>query len=266
VKRIALLAWCFAGAMGGAQAQDTTDTLRVCADPDNMPYSREDGSGFENRIAELLAQDMHVPLRYAWLPDRRGFVRKTLGAQLCDVIIGVPVGFERTGVTQPYYRSRYAIVQRADAAPVTSLDDPRLAGMRIGVQLIGNDAAASPPAMVLARRGIVRGIEGFPLAGETPAAQRAVEAIARGDIDAAILWGPQAGWYASQAAVPMQVTVLQAPPDAGDQPFEFAIGMGVRRPDKALRARLDDFIRRRQPDIDRILAAYAVPRADGGRP
>src|SRR3954468_7316349 len=82
-----------------------TKTLRVCADPDNLPYSHQDGSGFENRIARLVAHELKLPLSYEWLPDRRGFVRKTLGARLCDVIIGVPVEFERTVATQPYYRS-----------------------------------------------------------------------------------------------------------------------------------------------------------------
>jgi mxaJ protein len=253
VKRLAalLLALC---ALPGFAA----DSLRVCADPDNLPYSREDGSGFENRIAQLLADDMKVPLAYAWLPDRRGFVRKTLGAQLCDVIIGVPAGFERAATTQPYYHSSYVLVERAgDAPPIRTLADPRLAALRIGVQLIGNDLAASPPGELLARHGHTQNVLGFPLAGDEPSAQRAVEAIARGEIDAAVLWGPQAAYFARRAAVPLRVTQLDAPADAH---FDFAIAMGVRRGDPALRERLDDFIRRRQGDIDRILADYGVPR------
>ena len=242
-------------------AHAAPDALRVCADPDNLPYSRQDGSGFENRIAQLLADDMHVPLSYAWLPDRRGFVRKTLGAQLCDVIIGVPVQFERAATTHPYYRSAYVIVERAgDAPPVRSLRDPRLAGMRIGVQLIGNDMAASPPGEVLAREGHTQNVRGFPLAGEAPSAQRAVDAIARGEIDAAVLWGPQAAYFAKRAPLPLRVNALDA---AADAHFDFAIAMGVRRGDKELRAQLDDFVSRRQGDIDRILAEYDVPRAPG---
>src|SRR5205085_2322736 len=191
------------------------DTLRVCADPDNLPYSREDGSGFENRIAQLLADDMKLPLAYAWLPDRRGFVRKTLGAQLCDVIIGVPAGFERAATTQPYYHSAYVLVERAgDAPPIHTLADPRLSALRIGVQLIGNDLAASPPGELLARHGHTRNVRGFPLAGDEPSAQRAVDAIARGEIDAAVLWGPQAAYFARRAAVPLRVTRLDAPADA----------------------------------------------------
>ena len=235
--------------------------LRVCADPDNLPYSHQDGSGFENRIARLLAADLKLPLSYEWLPDRRGFVRKTLGARLCDVIIGVPVGFERAATTQPYYRSTYVLIERAGgAAAIRSFDDPRLARMRIGVQLIGNDLAASPPGHALARHGHTANVLGYPVPGEEPAAARAVSAVARGELDGALLWGPQAGYFASRAPVPMRVSVVPQPPDMAAFPFEYSIAMGVRRGDPQLRELLNDFIRRRQPDIDRILADYAVPR------
>jgi mxaJ protein len=241
-----------------------TEALRVCADPDNLPYSRTDGSGFENRIAQLIADDMKRPLAYEWLPDRRGFVRKTLGSQLCDVIMGVPAGFERTATTTAYYRSAYVFVERAtDAPPVQSFDDARLARMRIGVQLIGNDLAASPPGAMLARHGHIDNVRGYPLAGEQPSAERAIDAIGRGEIDAAVLWGPQAAYFAQRSPVPLRVTLVNVPPGAH---FDFAIAMGVRRGDAQLRAELDDVIRRRQPDIDRILASYGVPRVQEGRP
>jgi len=233
------------------------EPLRVCADPDNLPYSRSDGSGFENRIAQLVADDFGQPLAYEWLPDRRGFVRKTLGSGKCDLIVGVPADFERTANTQPYYRSSYVFIERESGAPpVRSFDDPRLARMRIGVQLIGNDLAASPPGALLAQHGYTRNVHGFPLAGEQPSAQRAVDAIARGELDAAVLWGPQAGYFAHHASVPMRVTRLPAP---GDAHFDFAIAMGVRHGNAALRDRLDDLIRRRHAEIDRILADYDVP-------
>jgi mxaJ protein len=234
--------------------------LRVCADPDNLPYSRADGSGFENRIAQLIADDFRQPLAYEWLPDVRGFVRKTLDAGKCDLLVGVPADFERTANTHPYYRSGYVFVERASAAPpVRSFDDPRLAQMRIGVQLIGNDLAASPPGGLLAQRGYTRNVRGFPLVGERPSAQRAIDAIVRGEIDAAVLWGPQAGYFARRAAVPLRVARLPAPAEAH---FDFAIAMGVRRGDGALRDKLDDLVRRRQGDIDRILADYDVPRVE----
>jgi mxaJ protein len=261
VKRILLAALLFlAGACTQAFA---ADALRVCADPDNLPYSRADGSGFENRIAQLVAADLGRPLEYAWLPDVRGFVRKTLGAQLCDVIVGVPAHFERTANTRPYYRSSYVVVQRASDAPLRSFDDPRLATMRIGVQLIGNDLAASPPGGLLARHGYIQNVRGYPVVGDEPSALRAVAAIERGEIDAAVLWGPQAGYFARRASVPLRVTTLPAPADAR---FDFAIAMGVRRGDKALQEQLDDVIRRRRADIARILAEYGVPQLSEGVP
>lgn len=264
MKRTARWLACCAAvllAAGTVHAQPARpQLLRVCADPDNLPFSREDGSGFENRIAALAAQELHVPLTYDWLPDRRGFVRKTMGADLCDVIIGVPVQFERTLNTLPYYRSSYVWVERrSDGIQPASFEDPRLAQRRIGVQLIGNDMAASPPGYALAQRGLVRNVVGFPVVGERPSAQRMVDALATGSIDGALVWGPQAGWFAAHSPVPLRVVQLPAPPDLKGQPFEFAIAMGVRRGDDALRRTLDDFIRRRQGDIDRILAEYDVP-------
>jgi mxaJ protein len=234
--------------------------LRVCADPDNLPYSHENGSGFENRIAQLAADDLGLPLRYEWLPDRRGFVRKTLGARLCDVIIGVPVGFERAATTQSYYRSSYVWVTPVATAALPSFDEPRIRQMRIGVQLIGNDMVASPPGYALARHGATDNVVGFPVPGDEPAAARMVSAVARGQLDAALIWGPQAGYFASRSAKPMRVVPALAPADLPGQPFDFAIAMGVRRGDEALREALNGFIGRRRADIARILADYAVPR------
>ena len=245
-----------------AQAQALPPALRVCADPDNLPYSHEDGSGFENRIARLIAEDFGVPLEFAWLPDRRGFVRKTMGAGLCEVIIGVPAEFERTLTTRPYYRSSYVLLQRAgDAEPPRAFSDPRLRQWRIGVQLPGDDFAATPPGHALAQAGATRNVVGFPIAGVQPAGARIVQAIARGELDAAFVWGPQAGWYARRAGLPLRLDYVPPPPGLQGQPFSFAIAIGVKRGEPALRDRLDDFIARRQADIDRILAAYGVPRA-----
>lgn len=259
----ALLA--MAAAPRAAEPQQRREALRVCADPDNLPYSNEHGAGFENRIAQLVADDLKLPLAYEWLPDRRGFVRKTLGAHLCDVIIGVPADFERTLNTRPYYRSSYVLLLRAgDAAPIASFDDPRLARMRIGVQLIGNDLAASPPGYALARHGHITNVRGFAMAGEQTPAARMVAALARGELDAALLWGPQAGYFAQRATVPMHMRVMHAPADLAGQPFEFSIAMGVSRGDEALRRTLDDVIRRRRADIDGILAEYGVPLLDEG--
>jgi quinoprotein dehydrogenase-associated probable ABC transporter substrate-binding protein len=241
-----------------------TDVLRVCADPDNLPYSHQDGSGFEDRIARVLAQELGVQLQYAWLPDRRGFVRKTLGAGLCDVVVGVPAGFERAQLTAPYYRSGYVWVQRADAGPPpASFDDPRLRSLRIGVQLIGDDLAASPPGWALARHVPGARVVGYPIPGEQPAAQRMVAALAAGELDGAFVWGPQAGYFADRAAVPMRIARVAPPPDLPpDQTFEFDIALGVRRGDDALRQRLAQALERRRGDIDAILAQYRVPRLE----
>jgi mxaJ protein len=252
-------------AVSAAGAQ--TQALRVCADPDNLPYSHEDRSGFENRIAELIASDFGVPLEYAWLPDRRGFVRKTMGSGLCDLIVGVPADFERTMNTRPYYRSSYVLVEpTGHPAPPESFADPRLRRWRIGVQLVGDDLATTPPGHALAQAGATGNVVGFPIPGEQPAAARIVQALARGELDAAFLWGPQAGYYAQRAGKPLRLHYLAPPRELKEQPFTFAIAMGVRRGDGALRERLDDFIARRQPDIDRILAEYGVPRVREGTP
>jgi mxaJ protein len=269
--RLLLLMLLAAGGAAPARAVDgppPVQALRVCADPDNLPFSREDGSGFENRIARLLADELGLPLQYAWLPDRRGFVRKTLGAQLCDLIVGVPVDFERTMPTLPYYRSTYVFVEREPAPgrqPLTGFDDPRLRQLKIGVQLIGNDLAASPPGLALARLGVVDNVVGYVLIGDTPSAQRMVHAVADGSIDVAVLWGPQAGYYVRNSPVPLRMSRAVAPADV-PQPFEFSIAMGLRRGDKALQQSINEIIRRRQGDIDAILAQYNVPRVAEPRP
>jgi mxaJ protein len=262
VKRLIAIALLACGAAFAQEPPAHPEVLRVCADPENPPLSSADLRGFENRIALLLAQDWGVPLRFAWLPDRRGFVRKTLGAELCDVIIGVPAGFERTATTRPYYRSTYVLVDRASGdAPIASFDDPRLKKLRVGVQLIGNDLAASPPGYALARHGATSNVRGFPIPGDEPSAARMVHALERGELDAVFVWGPQAGWFAKNASVPLRVTPVAPPADLPREiRFDYAIAMGTRRADKALLAALDDFIARRQADIDRILADYAVPK------
>ena len=269
----ALLLAC---ALGSVAAQERSalqtqapqpQALRVCADPDNLPYSHQDGSGFENRIAQLIASDFGLPLQYAWLPDRRGFVRKTMGAGLCDLIVGVPADFERTLNTRAYYRSGYMLVEPAtQRASPASFADPLLRQWRVGVQLVGDDLATTPPGHALAQAGAVENVVGYPVPGEQPAAARIVQALARGELDAAFVWGPQAGYYAQHAGVPLRLHYVPPPATLKDQPFQFAIAMGVRRGDRALRDRLDDFIVRRQSDIDRILAGYGVPRVPEAAP
>jgi mxaJ protein len=246
---------CAVAATGFGEARE----LRVCADPDNLPASHADETGFENRIARLVAGEMGAVLRYEWMPLRRGFVRKTLGEGLCDVFIGVPAGFERVMTTRAYYRSSYVFVAR-DA--LDSFDDPRLKVLRIGVQLVGSDLAATPPGHALVAKGAIDNVRGFTIHGDGPAPERIVKAVQAGELDAGVVWGPLAGYFAARGAAPLEVRLARAPRELGGMPFEFSIAMGVRRGDHALRDALDAILERRRADIDAILAAYAVPRTD----
>jgi len=248
-------------AAGLAHGADGQRLLRVCADPDNLPYSRQDLSGFENRIAAIVADELHATLQYDWLPQRRGYVRKTLGAGLCEIFIGMPAGVEPVLTTRPYYRSSYVFAwRRGDEAP-HSFTDPQIAVRRIGVQLVGNDLAATPPGYALARAGAVANVVGYTVYGDGPAAQRMIAALAGGAIDAALLWGPQAGYFARHAARPIALAVAR-PPAGLRLPFDFGIAMGVARGNRALRDELDGVLQRRRADIDAVLREYAVPRTD----
>jgi quinoprotein dehydrogenase-associated probable ABC transporter substrate-binding protein len=246
---------------GSAAAEERQ--LRVCADPSNPPYSSADGAGFENRIAQLVARELGMRLTPVWLPQGRGYVRKTLNAGLCDVIAGVPTELDPVRTTLPYYRSSYVFVSRESAADAfRAFDDPRLASAKIGVQLIGDDLAATPPGHALAARGIVANVTGYTVYGERPQVQRMIEDVASGALDVALAWGPQAAYFASRQPVPLRVTIASAPPEVAHIPFAFSISMGVRKSDTALQHALDGALARLQPAIDAILADYKLPRLD----
>jgi mxaJ protein len=238
----------------------------VCADPNNLPFSNARGEGFENRIAEVLGRELGVTVRYTWWAQRRGFVRSTLGAGACDVVLGVPAGWGPVLATRPYYRSTYVFAwRRADGPAVRSLDDPRLRAARVGVQLVGADGTNTPPALALARRGIVDNVRGYTVYGDYAdaiPAGRILDALAAGDIDVAVAWGPLAGWLAGRAPVAIDVAPVTPARDAPGLPFVFAIAAGVRRDDVALRDRLDAALAARRAEIDAILDAYRVPRVE----
>jgi mxaJ protein len=238
-------------------SHSTARELVVCADPDNLPYSRRDGSGFENRIVELVAHELGATLRYEWQPFRRGVVRKTLDARACDVLAGVPLGLERVATTRPYYRSAFVFVYPRGVPPFESFDDARLRTARLGVQIVGVDMAATPAAGALAQRGIVDNVVGFPVYGAQPAAQRMIEALARRQLDVAVVWGPQAGYFAARAG-----TRLALSPARDGTSFDFAIAMAVRREDTALRDELDAALGRAVDRIRAILVEFDVPRVD----
>jgi quinoprotein dehydrogenase-associated probable ABC transporter substrate-binding protein len=257
VAAIALLA------LSAARVPAPVPTLRVCGDPNNLPFSNQRREGFENRIAAVLADELHMRVAYTWAPEWRGFVRKGLGAGRCDVIMGIPAESDRVLPTRPYYTSTYVFLSRRDRhLDIRSLDDPRLRHLRIGIHFIGDDYVNPPPAHSLARRGIVRNIVGYSIYGDysrpNPPSDL-VRAVARGDVDLAIVWGPFAGYFGGREGVPLRIEPVTPAIDPPGLRYTFAIAMGVRRDDAALGARLDSALARRRPEIERILRAYHVP-------
>jgi mxaJ protein len=237
--------------------------LRVCADPNNMPFSNDRGAGFENRIATLVARELGRPLEYFWLPQRRGFVRNSLNARRCDVVMGVPAQYGLLQATKAYYRSSYAFVSRRDRhLRIDSFDAPSLERLTIGIQLGGGDYDNPPAAQALASRRLVQNVRGFTVYGDYsgPDPQREIiDAVADGRVDVAVVWGPLAGYYARHASTPIDVTPIAGAANGPSLRFTFDIAMGVRRDDSALRADLDAIITRHRDDIRRILRAYGVP-------
>ncbi len=236
--------------------------LRVCADPHDLPYSNERGEGFENALAELVARDLGREVRYVWQPQRRGFIRTTLRNGSCDVVMSVPAGLEQLRTTRPYYRSTYVFLARRGRARIRSLDDPVLRHLRIGVQVIGEDYENPPPVQALANRHLAANVRGYTVYGNygATAPQRGlIDAVASGEVDVGIAWGPLAGYFAGQSTTPLAVVAI--PPVAAQErlPFTFEMAMGVRRDDVALARALDEVIERREADIRRILQRFGVP-------
>jgi quinoprotein dehydrogenase-associated probable ABC transporter substrate-binding protein len=227
-----------------------------------MPFSNSQRDGFENKIAELLAHDLGLPVEYAWLQGR-GFVRKTLNAGLCDVIMGVPHEYDMVRTTRPYFRSTYAFVYRTGSPyAVRTMDDSVLHRLRIGIHVIGDDYQNTPPAEALAARGIIDNVVGFPIFGDyakpDPAAA-IIQAVARDSIDVAIVWGPFAGYFATRTQVPLTMVPLEHAVDASGQPFAYDISLGVRRADSAFAVLLDSLLVRNRSAITDILRTYGVP-------
>jgi mxaJ protein len=244
----------------GQQTGLPTGELRVCADPNNLPFSNQRLEGFENKIAELIAKDWGLKVSYTWWPQRRGFVRETLRARKCDVIIGVPKGYDPVATTEPYYRSTYVFVYPSDKGwNIKSLDDPTLKKLRIGVNIIGEDYANPPPVMAMAERGLL-GPKGYSVYGDyakDSPPREIIDALGRGEIDVAIVWGPLA-YFVTKQPVPLKVVPLP-PSEKADLPFEYDISMGVRRADKDLKARLEETLQKRRAEINAILREYNIP-------
>jgi mxaJ protein len=238
--------------------------LRVCADPNNLPFSNERLEGFENKIVDLVARDLGAQPRYTWWAQRRGFIRNTLNAKNCDLIPGTAAGLDMVRTTKPYYRSTYVFVTRPELPEIASLDDPALRNLKIGVHLIGDDGFNVPPAHALARRGIVANVRGFSIYGDyredSPPA-RLIEAVGKGEIDVAIAWGPLAGYFGALQDPPLRITAVRPDRDS-TLPMTFAVSMGVRRADEAFQREIEAVLARERPTIDLILASFNVPRAE----
>jgi mxaJ protein len=243
--------------------------LKVCADPNNLPFSNEKGEGFENKIVELLARDMGEKLEYTWWAQRRGYVRNTLRAMTCDLWPGVASAVDVLARSRPYYRSTYVFVTRADRRlKIASFDDPQLRRLKIGVQMVGNDAQNTPPTHALARRGIIDNVRGYMLYGDytkpnPPAA--IVDAVENGDIDVAVVWGPLAGYFAAREPEPLTLTPVDPAVDGPQWPMVFDISMGMRRGESDFKDKIDELLANERPAIDAILTQYHVPRLDGTR-
>ena len=258
-----LIVLALAACAGEGHAKPARE-LRVCADPNNLPFSNRRGEGFENRIASLVAREMGATVRYTWWPQRRGFIRNTLNTGACDVVMGIPSSFELARATRPYYRSTYVFVTRKDRGlDIRSFDDPLLRKVKIGVQILGDDYANAPPAHALARRGVVGNLIGYTVYGdyrEDSPPSRIVRAVAQGEVDVAVVWGPLAGYYAARQPAPLALVRVAPQIDLPFLPFVFDISMGVRRADAALAEELDAILERKRPEIEAILDRYGVPR------
>jgi quinoprotein dehydrogenase-associated probable ABC transporter substrate-binding protein len=242
-----------------AQTGETVDhtALRVCADANNLPFSNDKGEGFENKIAELLASDLGVPVRYTWFPDTIGFIRNTLGARRCDLVIGTVAGNDLLQNSNPYYRTTYVFIYRQDAPAVTSMDDPKLQADSIGI------VAGTPPVTLLAQKGLLGNLRSYQLLVDTRfqhPAEDLVHDVGAGKVDVGIVWGPIAGYYAKRETPPLVLAPLNA--QKGPVPLDFRITMGMRPNEPQWKLTINTLLRKRQKEIDKILLDYGVPLLD----
>jgi len=262
IAALFLLAPLVTSCRSGHASTAVTRELRVCADPNNLPFSNQQGEGFENRIADLIAKELHARVRYTWWAQRRGFFRNTLKAGLCDVVMGMPAGMEMTLPTRPYYRSSYVFVyRRSSGLRLSSINDPILRKLKIGVQMIGDDFTNTPPAHALTARHIISNVSGYTLYGDyaeqNPPA-RIITAVANGQIDTAIAWGPLAGYFAKMQSNPLEIVPV-SPASDGPLPFVFDISAGVRAGEQELRDEIQKVLDNKQTEIRRVLESYAIP-------
>jgi quinoprotein dehydrogenase-associated probable ABC transporter substrate-binding protein len=235
------------------------DSLRVCADPHNLPFSNEQGEGFENKLAAMFAAKLGKRLGYAWYPQATGFVRNTLSAHRCDVVMGFPQGDDLVQSTNPYYRTAYALIFKTgdDLAGIDSLADARLKQKRIGV------VAGTPPTTYLAANGLLTRTKPYALMVDTrvdSSAEAMVNDLKTGEIDIGMLWGPMAGFFARQANPQIEVVPLLK--DTGGPRLAYRIAMGVRTSDQNWKRELNRLIHENQSEINKLLLSYGVPLLD----
>ncbi len=258
--------WCLAAlVLLGCGASKPAAELRVRADPNNLPFSNREGEGLENHLAQLIGSELHAAVSYTWWPQRRGFIRNTLAADSCDVVMGIPTGSERVLTTRPYYRSSYVFVSRKDRhLGITSFDDPALKKLKIGVQLVGDDYNNTPPVHALSRRGIVGNLEGFSVYGDYSQANppaRIIDAVVSGAVDIAVAWGPLAGYFAWRSGAQLDIVPVSPAYDPPGLRFAFDISLGVRPGDQKLKQQLENVLQRRRSGIDSLLAEFGFPLA-----
>ena len=234
-------------------------TLRVCADPRNMPFSTQAGDGFENKLAELFAHKLGKDLAYEWYPQATGFVRMTLMQRRCDVVMGYPLGDDLVQPTNPYYRSAYALVFKPGTGldGIETLEDPRLKDKRIGV------VAGTPPSDNMAAAGLMARAKPYPLVIDTrydSSAQAMIHDLESGEIELGVLWGPIAGYYAKQAKSPLSLVLLTK--EKSGPSMTYRIVMGVRRSDQDWKRELNSLIAANQKEINQLLLSYGVPLLD----
>ena len=268
VGLVALTALLAGRDIARAQTNDSGDlsielvdpkVLRVCADPRNLPFSNDKGEGFENKLAELFADKLQKKLDYMYFPQATGFVRVTLAAHRCDVIMGFPQGDDLVQGTNPYYRTAYALVAKPGNGldDVTTLEDERLKGKHIGI------IAGTPPATNMAVAGLMANAKPYPLMIDTrvdASAAAMIDDLMSGQIDAGVLWGPMAGFYAKRANPPLHVTPLVK--ETTGPRLVYRIGMGVRNADQNWKRQLNRLIQENQPEINKLLLDFGVPLLD----
>lgn len=243
-----------------AQTSEAIDrtALRVCSDPNNLPYSNKAGEGFENKIAELFAAELGVPVQYTWYPNTIGFIRNTLRVRKCDLVLAAPTASELLQNTNPYYRSTYALVFRADSGiAATSVGDPAMKSLRIGV------VAGTPGATLIAKYGLFDRMRPYHLLVDTrfdSATSRMVKDILAGEIDVAIVWGPIAGYHVKMHKPVLAMIPLD--PNSEDTRVAFRIHMGLRHNEPEWKLRVNELIRENQDAISAILMDYGVPLLD----